>query len=65
MGKVEKPSLLNKINRQMKALSYLVEVNCKGVKKGTIAESKAESFEVAMIAKYSNGGKNLVTVLFR
>lgn len=49
----------------MKALSYLVEVNCKGVKKGTVAESKAESFEEAMIAKYSNGGKNLVTVLFR
>lgn len=49
----------------MKALTYLVQVNCKGVKKGTIAETKAETFEMEMYRKYSDGGKNLVTVLFR
>ena len=46
-------------------LYYLVQVNCKGIKKGSVSESKADALEAEMVARYSNGGKNLVTVLFR
>lgn len=43
-------------------LNYLVMLNCKGIKKGTISEAKAEAFENEMIAKFSDNGKNLVEV---
>lgn len=46
-------------------LHYLVQVNCKGIKMGTISEDKAEAFEEEMEAKYSDNGNNMVTVLFR
>lgn len=46
-------------------LYYIVQVNCKSIKKGSIKESEAEAFEEKMIAKYSNNGKNLVNVLYR
>ena len=46
-------------------LYYIVQVNCKSIKMGSIKESEAEAFEEKMIAKYSNNGKNLVAVLYR
>lgn len=49
----------------MNTLKYLVQVNCKGVKRGTIKATEADDFERQMIQKYANNGKNLVAVLFR
>ncbi len=44
---------------------YLVQVNCKGIKMGTISADEAEAFEAEMEAKYSDNGNNMVTVMFR
>lgn len=49
----------------MDTLKYLVQVNCKNVKRGTIKTTEADDFERQMIQKYANNGKNLVTVLLR
>ena len=60
-----KTFLRNLTTMEKTKLHYLVQVNCKGIKMGTISEDKAEAFEEEMEAKYSDNGNNMVTVLFR
>lgn len=44
---------------------YIIQVNCKAVKAGTIPTEREEIFEQEMTEKYSGNGMNLVQVLYR
>lgn len=53
------------MKKEDEILRYLVVLNCKGVKYGTIRASKRKEFKTKMVGKYTKNKYDSVDVWFR